>query len=203
MIAIVDYGVGNIKAFSNIYKRLNVDYLIARESSDLKKAKKIILPGVGSFDHAMERLHRSGMKDELDTLVLSEKIPVLGICVGMQMLARQSEEGTLPGLGWVDATVNKFDRTTIGEDVPLPHMGWNSISIHGENSLTKRLDTGARFYFLHSYYFSCRDELIVASASYGKKFACIINSENIYGIQCHPEKSHQDGIRLLENFGAL
>ncbi len=197
MIAIVDYGVGNIKAFVNIYKNLNISYKV------VKDVDKIILPGVGSFDHAMESLQNSGMKEKLDLLVLEKKLPVLGICVGMQMLAKSSDEGKLSGLGWIDATVKKLDKSKI-KNGPLPHMGWNTLNIKKENKIFNNLENDPRYYFLHSYYFECSNkDDVIATTTYGEEFECMINYENIYGIQPHPEKSHHNGIQLLKNFGEL
>jgi len=203
MIGIIDYGVGNIKAFSNIYEQLNLSFKIVKNIEDFFDVTKIILPGVGSFDHAMTSLQNSGMREKLDELVLEKKLPVIGICVGMQMLAKSSEEGNLKGLGWIDGTVKKFDKSKI-KNGPLPHMGWNTLNIEKENGIFKNLEEEPRFYFLHSYYFECNNkEDVIATATYGKRFECMVNHENIYGIQCHPEKSHHNGIQLLKNFGEL
>lgn len=204
MIAIIDYGLGNVMAFANIYKNLDIPFKIAKNKADLKDISKIILPGVGAFDHAMESLQNSGMREVIDELVLEKKVPVIGICVGMQMLAQSSDEGALSGLGWINAKVKKFDSSTLDKNSPLPHMGWNSINIAHENALLEHIDNEARFYFLHSYYFECHDKQdSVATAFYGDDFTCIVNKENIYGVQFHPEKSHHNGIQLLENFGRL
>jgi len=204
MIGIIDYGLGNIKAFDNIYKRLNISFKRVQIKTDLIDVDRIILPGVGAFDTAIENLQRSGLKEVLDELVLEKKIPILGICVGMQILAKSSDEGNLPGLSWIDAVVKMFDRSKLSNNMPLPHMGWNGIEIKKKNPLLKNIDSDSRFYFLHSYYFYCNDQNdIVATANYGEEFTCIINHDNIYGVQCHPEKSHQKGIQLLKNFGEL
>ncbi len=204
MIAIIDYGVGNIKAFANIYKNFNMEFKIAKTKEDLAGATKLILPGVGSFDHAMLSLQDSGMKEKLDELVLEKKLPVIGICVGMQMLAKSSEEGKLPGLGWINGVVKKFDVSKFSQNMPLPHMGWNNIELIQPNRLTDHLESKPKFYFLHSYYFECNDSKdSIALADYGAKFTCMVNHQNIYGIQCHPEKSHHNGMQLLKNFGAL
>jgi len=203
MIGIIDYGVGNIKAFANIYKNFDVPYKIVKNIEDLNGVTKLILPGVGSFDHAMQSLQNSGMKEKLDELVLDEKIPVIGICVGMQMLAKSSDEGKLAGLGWIDGVVKKFDKSKI-VNAPLPHMGWNSLNIQKQSSVFNDLENDPRYYFLHSYYFECTNkEDVIATATYGEEFDCVVNHNNIYGIQCHPEKSHHNGMQLLKNFGEL
>lgn len=204
MIAIIDYGVGNIKAFVNIYKQLGVDVKIARSSDELDGATKLILPGVGHFDYAMLRFKESGMIDKATDLVFDQKVPVIGICVGMQMLANFSDEGTLPGLGWIDGVVKKIDTQYLKHTTRLPHMGWNDIRSKQTNPILLKLESEARFYFLHSYYFSCNnpnDSLAVAE--YGMEFSCIVNHENIYGVQFHPEKSHHFGIQLLNNFANI
>ena len=203
MIGIIDYGVGNIKAFVNIYKNFDMSHKIVRSKDDFEDLTKLILPGVGSFDHAIRSLQKSGMREKLDELVLDKKLPIIGICVGMQMLAKSSNEGKLNGLGWIDGKVKQFDKSKL-VNTPLPHMGWNSLNIKGSQQIVSNLDSDPRFYFLHSYYFECKDkEDVVATVTYGEEFECIVNRENIYGIQCHPEKSHHNGIQLLKNFGEL
>lgn len=204
MIALIDYGLGNIRAFINIYKKLNIPVKIAQRVDDLTDVTKLILPGVGAFDHAMGQLERSGMRQRLEELVVQNKVPVIGICVGMQMLAHSSEEGKLPGLGWIDASVKKFDESKINYSTHLPHMGWNDVKAVKESGILKGLENDAMFYFLHSYYFHCNDSLdTIATTNYGIEFSCAINKNNIYGVQFHPEKSHQYGIRLLKNFANL
>jgi len=204
MITIIDYGVGNINAFVNVYKRVNVPTKIAKTARDLEGAQKIILPGVGHFDHAMSELIQSGMREKLDELVLVKKIPIIGICVGMQMMGNSSEEGELEGLKWIDASVKKFDETKIHQVTRLPHMGWNDVQPIISNPLFVGLEEEALFYFLHSYYFDCNNAAdILATSEYGGKFACAAHHENIYGIQFHPEKSHHYGEKLLHNFAKL
>lgn len=204
MIAIVDYGLGNIQAFANIYKRLDVPVTFARNADDLAKATSIVLPGVGAFDWAMERLNASGMRGALDRLVLEEKRAVLGICVGMQMMAHRSDEGSAAGLGWFDAEVRRFDESRIQGKTHLPHMGWNDVAPTGEQELFNDLDASARFYFLHSYYFAPHDPAdVLATADYGDRFACAVRRGNVYGVQFHPEKSHGWGVQLLKNFAGL
>ena len=204
MITILDYGLGNIRAFTNVYKRLNIETKIARSSQDLSDASKIILPGVGSFDHAMALLNNSGMREELDEQVLNNKIPVMGICLGMQIMAKSSDEGKMSGLGWLNGDVKLFDAETIPHVTRLPHMGWNSIKPNVNSKILENLSSDSRFYFLHSYYFRCeRDENILTTTEYGISFASAVYSDNIYGIQYHPEKSHSSGIQLLKNFANL
>jgi glutamine amidotransferase len=204
MITIVDYGLGNVLAFSNVFKRLNIEVTAARTAEDLGTATKIILPGVGAFDHAMERLQRSGMREALDAKVLEQGVPVIGICVGMQMLADSSDEGQLPGLGWIKGKVRGFKNTDASRDLPLPHMGWNDVQPVTDQELFQGLETDSRFYFLHSFFFECQDPADTAARStYGLDFSSAVKHNNIYGVQFHPEKSHHYGTRLLKNFAGL
>lgn len=204
MIKIIDYGLGNIRAFANVYERLNIPVAIVKTADDLKDATKIILPGVGAFDYAMSQLNKSGMRETLDKLVLEHQLPVMGICVGMQMLAKSSDEGVLPGLGWIDATVKKFDASFLKSKTQLPHMGWNTIHPNNDNPLLVNFSKDSRFYFLHSYYFQCNNPNdTIATTEYCIKYTSAVNKKNIYGVQFHPEKSHQWGIQLLKNFADL
>ena len=203
MIGIIDYGLGNVLAFSNVYKRLHVPATVVRTAAELAEASRLVLPGVGAFDHAMELLQESGMRETLDELVLSRKVPVLGVCVGMQILAPRSEEGRLPGLGWIAGEVRKFDVARLPQ-LRLPHMGWNDVRPVGSSRLFAGLENDARFYFLHSYYFECeRGGDVLANADYGETFTCAVHSNNIFGVQFHPEKSHHYGTRLLQNFAEM
>jgi glutamine amidotransferase len=204
MIGIVNYGLGNVLAIANIYKRLSVPAEIVDTPETLSKADKIILPGVGAFDWAMTRLNDSGMRDQIEELVLERQRPVLGICVGMQMMAASSEEGELPGFGWFDAEVRRFDESRFTSKTLLPHMGWNDVQPKEHDKLFRGLDEGSRFYFLHSYYFvPRRDTDVLAETDYNGAFASSVQRGNIFGVQFHPEKSHQWGIRLLQNFAEL
>lgn len=204
MITIIDYGVGNINAFVSVYKRLNIATKIAKTSADLEGAEKLILPGVGHFDHAMSQLINSGMLEKLNYLVLIQKTPVIGICVGMQMMANSSEEGTFEGLKWIDASVKKFDEAKIKQITRLPHMGWNDAYTLIQHPLFQGLEKDALFYFLHSYYFQCNNpQDILAVSDYGERFTCAAFRGNVYGIQFHPEKSHKYGEKLLHNFAKL
>jgi len=204
MIGIINYGMGNINAFSNIYNELKVPYKVISNKEDFKKIDKIILPGVGAFDSALTKLKESNLLEILKAEVLEKKKKILGVCVGMQLMAKTSEEGNLNGLGWIDATVNKFDKDILKNENPIPHMGWNSIQYNNENPLFKDIKTNSRFYFLHSYYFKPLHELsTIAVSNYGLQFSCAINMDNIFGVQFHPEKSHINGIKILKNFSNL
>ncbi len=200
MIAIIDYGLGNILAFRNVYERLNIPVTVAKSADDLARSTRLILPGVGAFDHAMERLVASGMRPAIEERVLRQGMPVLGICVGMQMLAAGSEEGGLPGLGWIGGTVKRFR----GANLALPHMGWNDVTPTRPGGLFAGMEEDARFYFLHSYYFECRDRQdSLAVAAYGGDYSCAVAHDAIYGVQFHPEKSHHWGVQLLKNFAEM
>jgi glutamine amidotransferase len=204
MITLIDYSVGNIFAFQNVFKRLDIPTKIAKTSQDLIDAKKLLLPGVGSFDYAMNQLNNSGMRGKLDELVLEKKVPIIGICVGMQMMGNRSDEGNLDGLKWIDAEILKFDERLIQHRTKLPHMGWNDVSPIEDHPLFIGLEKEAIFYFLHSFYFKCNDlNDSIANSEYGISFSSAVNHNNIYGIQFHPEKSHQYGEKLLHNFAKL
>jgi glutamine amidotransferase len=204
MIAIVDYGVGNVAAFLNMYRRLNIDVSRAATPEDLRRASRVILPGVGSFDRAMARLNASGMREALDTLAREQRVPILGVCVGMQMLGRASDEGRLPGLGWIAGTVRPVASLAPDRPMPVPHMGWNDVSPVGQPKLFEGLDAPARFYFLHAYYFHCdRASDALALTRYGADFPCAVHAGQVFGVQFHPEKSHQSGSRLLRNFAEI
>lgn len=204
MITVVDYGLGNIRAFLNVYRRLNIEATTATSASELQKATKVILPGVGAFDHAMERLTASGMREALDDLALRRRVPILGVCVGMQILGRESDEGRLPGLGWVDGRVRALASLMPAAPLPVPHMGWNDVRPVIHNRLFDGLESPPRFYFLHSYYFECdRADDAIAVADYGGDFACAVNAGNVYGVQFHPEKSHHYGATILKNFAEI
>jgi glutamine amidotransferase len=203
-MVIVDYGLGNVLAFVNVYKRLNIPVRVAQTAGELAGATKLILPGVGAFDHAMRQLEQSGMRQAIDQLVLQQEVPVLGICVGMQMLANSSEEGALPGLGWIAGSVRKFDVSALPQHTHLPHMGWNDVTPVVGGGLFAGLEHDARFYFLHSYYFDCHQpQDALAFSDYGVQFSSAVNHKNIYGVQFHPEKSHHFGSQLLKNFAEL
>lgn len=203
MIVLVDYGLGNIQAFANIYRRLGVTVLTAKTAGQLEQATKIILPGVGAFDWAMSKLNSSGMREKLDEAVLERRIDVLGVCVGMQIMARRSEEGNLPGLGWIAADVIRFDTRAFDRPTQLPHMGWNDVEPSATDTLFRNLPL-PRYYFLHSYYMVADDPgEVLATTTYGVPFTSAVRAQNVYGTQFHPEKSHHWGIQLLRNFAEI
>ena len=204
MIGIVNYGSGNIHAVANIYQRLNIPHFISKNFQDLSSATHLVLPGVGAFDETMKILNNSGLKTFLDELVLGKQVPVLGICVGMQLLAEGSEEGLLEGFGWIKGTVKKFDPSTLNHKPHLPHMGWNTVKEMQNHNIFSDVDHKQGFYFLHSYYFNCKSENdILGTTEYGVNFASAVTHNNVYGMQFHPEKSHQNGVNLFRNFSKI
>jgi glutamine amidotransferase len=204
MITIIDYGSGNIRAIGNIYDTLKVPYKIAKKPEDIYGSEKLFLPGVGSFDETISKLDELGFRKALDHEVLENNIPIMGICVGMQILAESSEEGNLKGLGYIKGRVKKIDTTLLNQKPKLPHLGWNTIKIERENKLIEDIDSEIGFYFLHTYYFECENDLdVLTTTNYGKKFASSINHKNVFGVQFHPEKSHKNGITLLHNFANI
>lgn len=202
MITIVDYGVGNIGSIANMLKRIGSDCIITSDADIIAKAKKILLPGVGAFDPGMERIECLGLKEVLNNKALKEKVPVLGICLGMQIMTNKSEEGKLQGLGWINASVKRFsfDDASV---LKIPHMGWNEVKPSSGNSLIK--EAGQRFYFVHAYHPVVADRnQVIGTTRYGYEFDSVItNGDNIFGAQFHPEKSHQFGMRFFENFMKL
>lgn len=203
MIVIVDYGVGNLASVLNMFRKIGVkDAVISGEGDVVAKATKILLPGVGAFDGGMGHLERSGLIPVLNDKALKEKVPVLGICLGMQLLTKKSEEGKMPGLGWVDAETVRFNLDPALK-LKVPNMGWEYISVKRNNPLVDTVGRN-RFYFVHSYHVKCHDaSQELATSHFGYDFTCMVNKENIYGAQFHPEKSLRFGMKLLENFAKL
>ena len=201
MITIVDYGMGNLESIRNMLRRVGVHATITGHPDDIADAEKLLLPGVGSFDAAMAEIEARGLRTVLDHKVMEERVPILGICLGMQLITRGSEEGVLPGLGWVDADVLRFPSN--GE-LKVPHMGWNLVEATRPSPLTAGLADEPRFYFVHSYYVKAdRREDVVLTASYGVTFDAALEVGNIRGAQFHPEKSHRFGMQVLANFAAI
>lgn len=194
--------MGNLGSVQNMFKRIGVPTEITNDINEIKKAQKLLLPGVGAFGAAMQKIEESGLREILDQKVLEEKIPVLGICLGMQLLSQSSEEGISPGLGWISARTLKFNFTNSA--LKIPHMGWNTVHPVKESRLIENFDNETRFYFVHSYYVKADNaEDVLTTTHYGLDFDSIIQHENIYGAQFHPEKSHKFGMRLLENFARI
>lgn len=204
MICIVEYGSGNVGALANLLKRRRIPFFISGNSSEMAKADRFILPGVGAFDPTMEQLLQSGILAALEQEIVGKGKPVLGICVGMHLLAEGSEEGTRPGLGWVPGYVRKIDASKRNRPPLLPHMGWNSLLPQMEHPLFNGIDCDRGFYYLHSYFFDASDdEHVMARVRYGDELPCAVTRGNVFGVQFHPEKSHENGERLLQNFAEL
>jgi len=198
MIGIVDYGIGNISAFKNAFERINCETKIIKKKDDFNSCTHLILPGVGSFDYAMNLISQSGFVQELYKNVMIQRKPLLSVCVGMQMLFDTSEEGTLKGLGWIKGEVKKFD---LDLNLILPHMGWNSINLKACKEEFSKNSNQKEFYFLHSYHCIPEDkDLIVSTSFYGLDFCACIKKENIIGCQFHPEKSHSAGLEIFSDF---
>lgn len=201
MIGIIDYGVGNVGSILNMLKHIGVDAILAKTPSDIEKATKLILPGVGSFDYGMILLNESGLREVVDKKVITEKLPVLGICLGMQMMTKGSEEGNLPGLNWIDGNCIRFRFDDEQKSIRIPHMGWNDIYPQKANDyFFPMINDELQFYFAHSYHLVCNDEIITASCKYGYEFPVAFRKDNIFGAQFHPEKSHQFGMNFLKAF---
>jgi imidazole glycerol-phosphate synthase subunit HisH len=204
VIGIVDYGSGNVSAIATIFKQLKVPHVVTGDHAELAAADRYILPGVGAFDQVMGDLVRLGIRDLLNEQVLGKGKKAMGICVGMQILAESSEEGELPGLGWIPGRVRRIDSDAINSLPKLPHMGWNSLSPQNEHPILAGIDFEHGFYFLHSYYFDAREPTqVLATAKYGKDMACAVHRENVFGMQFHPEKSHGNGVNLFRNFAEI
>jgi glutamine amidotransferase len=201
MIVVVDYDMGNVGSIVNMLKKIGAKAVISGDPKDIGKASRLILPGVGAFDHGMTHLSERGLIPLLTRKALEERVPVLGICLGMQLLSRRSEEGQMPGLGWVAADTIRFRFDGSEGTLKVPHMGWNTTRLPRPHPLFAGLETEARFYFVHSYHVRCdREEDVVTASDYGFAFHSSIGRDNIMGTQFHPEKSHRYGMKLLENF---
>lgn len=203
MVAIINYGLGNLTSIKNMCRRLGIEATITNDPEIIRSASKLILPGVGHFKRGMENLHNSGLKALLDELVLVKKKPILGICLGAQLMTKHSEEGNVEGLGWVDAHTVRFDQSK-DNSMKVPHMGWSEIATTGGNPLWSDLPEDPRFYFVHTYHFQFTDNTEVsATCHHSYDFVCAFQKENIYGTQFHPEKSHKFGMKVLENFNKI
>lgn len=204
MITIIDYGAGNLGSIANMLRKLGQPGIITSNPKDIEKADKLILPGVGNFDYGISRLQESGLVAILNQKVYEDKAPILGICLGAQLMTKKSEEGKIPGLGWFDAEVKKFVFQKEQTDLRIPHMGWNYVMVKKETPLTKNLPCEPKYYFVHSYYI-CANNLddVMLITNYGGNFVSGLSRENIYAMQFHPEKSHKYGLKIFQNFLSL
>tara|TARA_B100000768_G_scaffold177190_1_gene191002 strand:+ start:628 stop:1233 length:606 start_codon:yes stop_codon:yes gene_type:complete len=200
MITIVDYGLGNLESIANMLKKLGYNSVISKNKEDLLNASKLILPGVGSFDTGMINLNERGYTQVLQKKVIKDKIPILGICLGMQLLANSSEEGMQTGLGWINGKSVKFTH----DSLKVPHMGWNNIKLLKRSTLFEPLDKFRKYYFVHSYHLLCEDNKdVLATSDYGSNFTAMVEKKNIYGAQFHPEKSHKYGMEILNQYAKI
>jgi len=200
MITIVDYGLGNLESIANMLKKLGYKSVISKNKEDLLNASKLILPGVGSFDTGMINLNERGYTQVLQKKVIKDKIPILGICLGMQLLANSSEEGMQTGLGWINGKSVKFTH----DSLKVPHMGWNNIKSSKRSTLFEPLDKFRKYYFVHSYHLLCEDNKdVLATSDYGSNFTAMVQKKNIYGAQFHPEKSHKYGMEILNQYAKI
>lgn len=199
LVLIADYGMGNLGSLANIIKRVGGNAEICSDPDRIARAEKLILPGVGAFDHGMRALILSGLLAPLEEAVLRKQVPVLGVCLGMQLMLEASEEGQMPGLGWIDGHVSRFPSDVAAPRVP--HMGWNAVVPIRENRLLPLESGSRRFYFVHSYKVQCNNSSdVLAVSTYGQEFCSVFQKENIYGVQFHPEKSHAYGMEMFKRF---
>lgn len=204
MIVIVDYSMGNVGSIRRMLSKIGVESVLSRDPDEILAAEKLILPGVGAFDAGLERLDAFGLRRVLGKAVLEDLTPVLGICLGMQLLFERSEEGSRRGLGWMPGVVERFDFQKCGNGHKVPHMGWNRVQPRSGAALFASLDAQSRFYFVHSYFAKPKEETdIAAECNHGATFCCAVSRGNIHGAQFHPEKSHRYGLQLLKNFTSL
>jgi imidazole glycerol-phosphate synthase subunit HisH len=200
-VTIVDYGMGNLGSIANMFKKLGAPTVVARSAVDVAAAQRLVLPGVGSFDTGMRHLGDTGLREVLDQKATQERVPTLGICLGMQLLMHRSDEGELAGLGWIDGEVRRLTLDGAAPPLRLPHMGWNTVDIVRPDGLYAGMTGEVRFYFVHSYGVACRTEDdVLSTTTYGETFVSALRHGNIFGTQFHPEKSHRFGMQLLKNF---
>lgn len=201
MIAVVDTGIGNLESVLRAFRKIGVAVQLAPDPEGLAGADRIVLPGVGYFDKAMARLEETGLRTALDRMVLEQGVPVLGICLGYQLLTRHSAEGDCAGLGWIDAETKPFEFGPEDTRHKIPHIGWNDLTAREKTPLLRGIPERACFYFAHSYYVVCHDAAVSrATTTYGPTFTCMVERDNVLGTQFHPEKSHDAGALMLRNF---
>lgn len=204
MIVIIDYGMGNLQSVAKAFARLNISTIVSSDKKDVQRADKLILPGIGFYAHGIKNLQKFDLLKTLNKRVLKDKIPILGICLGMQLFTDWGEEGDVKGLGYLKGKTVRFifpKEKSASRRIKIPHMGWNSINIEKESPLLKGITPDTSFYFVHSYYVACEDKKdILTTTDYGFLFTSMVQKGNIYGTQFHPEKSHKNGLALLKNF---
>lgn len=193
--------MGNVGSIKSMLRRIGAPSLISGSIDDIQRARKLILPGVGAFDNGMKNISELGLLPVLNKQVLEKGTPILGICLGMQLLTEKSEEGGLPGLGWIEGRTVRFRFDARRKDLKIPHMGWNTVKVRKEGPLFAEMGDSPRFYFVHSYHVTCsRQEDVLGTTEHGYEFASAVSRTNIMGTQFHPEKSHRFGMALLRNF---
>ena len=203
MIVIIDYGMGNLNSIKNMFKKIGIPAIISSNTDLIRSADKLILPGVGAFDNGMKNLKDMGLIEALNEMILIHKTPILGICLGMQLMTSSSEEGILPGLGWINGKTEMFKQQELLHH-RIPNIGWNTLCVTQPHPLFEGIDRDDRFYFVHSYHVCCNDSNdVIATTLYGIRFASAFARENIMGVQFHPEKSLRFGFKIMQNFGNL
>jgi imidazole glycerol-phosphate synthase subunit HisH len=202
MIAIINYNVGNLQSIQNMFKKIGVESCITNEVEKIERASKILLPGVGSFDYCMQEFNKSLLQPVIEQRVFKDGIPIMGICVGHQMLFSKSAEGNEKGLGWLQGEVVKFEKDLLPANYKIPNMGWCELTVNRQNALFRNIEN-PRFYFCHSYHASTPNDMVVATASYGYEFTASVQNNNIFGCQFHPEKSLKNGMAVLKNFASI
>ncbi len=201
MITIIDYGLGNLSSVRNMIKKIGFESILSSDISAIKEADKLILPGVGSFGRGMENIFEKNLFEVINYKVVKQKTPILGICLGMQLMTKFSEESNTAGFGWFDAETIRFEKSKLPFDLKIPHMGWSDIFVKRNKIFFSGKKEKLRFYFAHSYHVKCNDyKDVSATAEYGYEFPCVISKKNIIGVQFHPEKSHKFGMQVLKNF---
>ncbi|MDQ3190059.1 MAG: imidazole glycerol phosphate synthase subunit HisH [Bacteroidota bacterium] len=201
MLVIIDYGMGNLRSVKKAFDRIGVESVISTSFNDIENASKLILPGVGNFKNGMENINSRGLVQLLNKQVIQERVPILGICLGMQLFTARSEEGNVQGLNWLDAQTVKF--SSLKKGLKIPHMGWNNLVVQKKDSVLNEIETENSFYFVHSYYVQCNNSAdVLSTTDYGGEFVSSLQKNNITGMQFHPEKSHSSGLKVLRNFGS-
>lgn len=203
MITIIDYGLGNLRSVQKSFERAKIKVEISSDLKKIEKAKKLVLPGVGHFGKGMANLKSSGLIEILNQKVLVDKVPILGICLGMQLMTEYSQESNSEGLGWIEADTIRFEKDN-SKKFKVPHIGWNSIDIINENSLLDKIKNDSQYYFVHTYYVICKNKSeVMTESEYGIKFHSSFRKDNVFGVQFHPEKSFSVGLQMLENFSKI